>query len=122
MIRTEAGIAIDNVLIYGKAGGAAGGFNFTFNEPPFVVGNASGTLGGLLLGGGFEYALSPVWSAKVEYNYTDYIRRQFAFSNSTPPMDYWSFGVCSQSWNQLQIQLGFAIIYTTRTTIEALIT
>jgi outer membrane immunogenic protein len=76
-VALRAGVAVDRALIYGKVGAAWGGFDFSVSSslPSFV--NASGTLAGLLLGGGIEYAFAPHWSARLEYDHVDYLGRQF---------------------------------------------
>src|SRR5947207_12788054 len=68
-IAARSGIAFERGLLYGKAGVAAGRFDFftsdTFGD--FLAGST--TLTGLLLGLGVEYAFAPNWSAKLEYNH-----------------------------------------------------
>lgn len=68
-VRGRAGYAIDRSLFYVTGGFAYGDLNkrtfagvptdFTFN----------GTATGYVLGGGWEYAFAPNWSAKLEYQY-----------------------------------------------------
>jgi outer membrane immunogenic protein len=68
-------IAFDRGLLYGKAGVAAGRFDFFSSDSTgnFFQGNA--TLTGLLLGLGIEYAFAPNWTAKLEYNHVGYLSR-----------------------------------------------
>jgi outer membrane immunogenic protein len=61
-LAARAGVAIDRALIYTKIGIASGGFGFSFSATPQTE-NGSGTLAGLLLGGGIEVAVAPHWSA-----------------------------------------------------------
>jgi outer membrane immunogenic protein len=71
----RAGFAWDRALIYSKVGAAWGRFSFNSQdtEPGFFDNeSASATLPGLLLGFGGEYAFSPSWSVKLEYNFIDY--------------------------------------------------
>jgi opacity protein-like surface antigen len=76
----RAGVAIDRGLIYGKAGVAAGRFEFSGTEFfPAVFEHGSTALTGLLLGGGIEYALAPNWSVLLEYNRIAYAGRVVHF-------------------------------------------
>jgi outer membrane immunogenic protein len=83
------GIAFDRVLFYGKGGGAwtsdsyqtvltapLAGFNGT-------VFNASDTRWGWMVGVGAEYAFTPNWSAKLEYNYMDLGTQRLHFTSVT---------------------------------------
>lgn len=73
----RAGIAIDRGLIYGKAGVAAGRFEFSNTQPAvgLIFQTGGKTLPGLLLGGGIEYALAPNWSVMLEYDRIAYAGR-----------------------------------------------
>ena len=72
--RARLGYAFDRTLIY-----ATGGLAWANNEigvsvaaPGFVAGATSSNMHvGYAVGGGVEWALSPNWSAKVEYLYLD---------------------------------------------------
>jgi opacity protein-like surface antigen len=76
----RAGIAVDRTLVYGKAGLAAGRFEFSFSHTDPTEGqNGSATLAGLLVGGGVEYAVAPNWSLKLEYDHIDYFGRDVGF-------------------------------------------
>jgi outer membrane immunogenic protein len=87
-VAARAGVAVDRALVYGKAGLAAGGFAFSFadtiNTIPEVA-NGSGTLAGLLLGAGIEYAVTPNWSVKLEYDHIDYFGGNAAFNDNLGP-------------------------------------
>src|SRR5262249_37509170 len=74
-IAARTGIAFEHALLYGKAGVAAGRFDFfnSDNAGNFFEGGA--TLTGLLLGLGVEYAFAPDWSVKLEYNHVGYLSR-----------------------------------------------
>jgi outer membrane immunogenic protein len=67
------GYAFDHALIYGKAGGGwVGAGNFAVTNVATgasVALSNSNTNVGWLVGGGFEYALTQNWTAKVEYDY-----------------------------------------------------
>ena len=75
-VALRAGVALDRALLYGKVGPAWGGFDFEFlfSDIP-LFNSASGTLTGLVLGGGIEYALAPRWSAKLEFDHIDFAAR-----------------------------------------------
>jgi outer membrane immunogenic protein len=73
-------VAVDRTLLYGKAGLAAGRFEFFLTEVNPTEGqNGSATLAGLLVGGGVEYAVAPNWSLKLEYDHIDYFGRDVGF-------------------------------------------
>lgn len=61
-----------NLLVYGLAGFAVAKEKHDAYQV-FVATNFSGsaTRTGYVLGSGLEYALTPAWSAKIEYNYID---------------------------------------------------
>ncbi|QCI63457.1 outer membrane protein [Phreatobacter stygius] len=63
------GFAFDRALIYAKGGLAIAGLETRIVNP--LAGSASGShaQGGWFVGGGVEYALTPNWSVKAEYNY-----------------------------------------------------
>jgi outer membrane immunogenic protein len=65
--------AVDRALAYAKVGFTEGGFSYstTTNAPFNQTGNVN--LPGFLLGGGLEYAITPNWSAKGEYNFLNYL-------------------------------------------------
>jgi outer membrane immunogenic protein len=64
------GFAADRALFYGKAGGGWVGNNATVtNLATGASASVSNTNSGWLLGAGLEYAFTPNWTAKVEYDY-----------------------------------------------------
>ena len=69
-------------MIYVKAGGAWGKFNYDdfVTAGGALNGSSSGSRWGWALGGGMEYALAANWSAKVEYNYLDFNAKRMGFS------------------------------------------
>jgi outer membrane immunogenic protein len=83
-VSARAGVALDRALVYGKAGLAEGGFasNSTVQGVSAV---GSGTLSGLLLGLGLEYAFAPNWSARLEYDHIDYFGRDLTFNGVSQP-------------------------------------
>jgi outer membrane immunogenic protein len=91
------GYATDHLLLFGKAGGAWEHSNyFTTAATTFIVGDPglppstipagsredTATLNrfGLMIGIGAEYALSPNWSVKAEYEYLDFGRQRITLS------------------------------------------
>jgi outer membrane immunogenic protein len=74
-LRGRVGYAWDRFLIYVTGGGALGQTRSTLTMTDtfgFVAAATNTTLrGGFAVGGGGEYAFSPNWSAKVEYQYID---------------------------------------------------
>jgi outer membrane immunogenic protein len=77
-VRGRLGYAFDRTLIYGTGGFAFGGvsdrltssveFNSTGTSSPASA-KSDATRTGYVLGGGLEYALTPAWSLKAEYQY-----------------------------------------------------
>ena len=64
------GVAANNWLYYGKAGGGWVGNSATLtNLATGASVNSSNTNGGWLVGAGVEWAFAPRWSASLEYNY-----------------------------------------------------
>ena len=65
-----------NFLVYGKAGGAGPKIDRKLTSgmmPPVYTG--SETRFGVVMGVGAEYAFSPAWSGKIEYDYVDLGRK-----------------------------------------------
>ncbi len=80
-VAARAGVAVDRTLVYGKAGLAAGGFDFSTQITTPDSQHGSATLAGLLVGGGIEYAVTPNWSVKLEYDHVDYFGRNVGFDD-----------------------------------------
>lgn len=73
-IAARFGFAYDRALFYGKAGygwvNGSGSATITNLATGATVGiGGSGTRGGWLLGGGIEYAITPNWTIKGEFDY-----------------------------------------------------
>ena len=94
------GYTWDRLLLYGKAGGAWAHDKYSvISNTTFTVGNgspppvtvASGTVVdaatvnrfGYMLGAGVEYALTPQWSVKAEYEYLDFGRQRTTLTPTT---------------------------------------
>jgi opacity protein-like surface antigen len=74
-ISVRSGVAFDRAFIYGKLGVVWGKFDYTRDlaledHSLSIRGNA--VIPGVLIGVGFEYALTDNWTTKFEYNYIDY--------------------------------------------------
>ncbi len=78
------GWAYDNVLIYGKAGAAWATERYVANRDDLTsTFNGNSFRWGYMLGTGLEYALTPAWSGKVEYNYLDLGTKTVDLSDQT---------------------------------------
>ena len=66
-IRGRVGYAFDRLLVYGTAGAAFANVQAAAGVLPFM----SSTEAGWTAGVGLEYAVTPNWSAKVEYLFVD---------------------------------------------------
>lgn len=76
------GYAWDRWLWYAKGGAAWMDADYT--TPGFTVGD---TRTGWTIGGGVEVALAPQWSAKLEYNYLDFGKENYAFPAGIATVD-----------------------------------
>jgi outer membrane immunogenic protein len=76
-VTAKFGWAWDRTLIYGKAGWGSENINSTAT-PTFAGFNDDRRTGGLVLGGGIEYAMAPNWSIGVEYLHVDVRSPDFA--------------------------------------------
>lgn len=65
-IRARAGVAMDQFLVYGT-----GGFAYGRGSYEFAGLTNSQTNTGWTLGVGAEYAITPNWTARLEYSYLD---------------------------------------------------
>jgi outer membrane immunogenic protein len=64
------GVALDYVLLYGKAGAGWVENNATINNLTTGASvSASNTVSGWMIGAGIEWAFTPSWSAKLEYDF-----------------------------------------------------
>jgi outer membrane immunogenic protein len=79
----RVGYAWDAWLWYVKGGAAWADTEYRYN----VFGTASDTRVGWTIGTGFEWALGPQWSAKLEYNYLDFGKDSFAFTGGPVDVD-----------------------------------
>ncbi|MGX4772212.1 outer membrane protein [Bradyrhizobium guangdongense] len=82
------GTTYGNLLIYGKAGAAWAHETHDAVNPQTAFGalptnrfTADDTRWGYTIGTGLEYAFSPAWSAKVEYDYANFGSKTVAFTD-----------------------------------------
>jgi outer membrane immunogenic protein len=70
-VRGRLGLAIDRTFVYSTAGFAFGNVknSISFADRDFTGPSKTETLTGYVLGSGVEYAISPTWSVKGEYQY-----------------------------------------------------
>jgi outer membrane immunogenic protein len=78
------GWAADRSLFYVKAGAAWDQTSGAINGPPgFSSESHSATNGGWVAGGGWEYAITPQWSGKIEYDYMGFGDRTINYPLTT---------------------------------------
>lgn len=87
-VSLRSGFAFERAFIYGKLGVVWGKFEYAFDE--VNPGNAfsqttrgDAILTGVLIGAGFEYALTDNWTTKFEYNYIDFGNKIVNFAETT---------------------------------------
>ncbi len=81
-VAARFGLAFDRAFFYGKGGVVFGRFDTSETGGEFAgpfAASASATMPGLLLGLGLEYALTPHWTAKMEYDFLG-----FSSTSATP--------------------------------------
>jgi outer membrane immunogenic protein len=75
-VSVRSGLAFDRAFVYGKLGAVWGKFDYDEHVASGFFFSASSTgsatITGVLIGVGFEYALTDNWTTKFEYNYIDY--------------------------------------------------
>jgi outer membrane immunogenic protein len=78
------GWAADRSLFYVKGGAAWDQTSGAINGPPgFSSESHSATNGGWVAGGGWEYAITPQWSGKIEYDYMGFGDRTINYPLTT---------------------------------------
>lgn len=77
-LRARAGMAWNNILVYGTGGLAYG----TVKGESALLSESKTSLG-WTLGAGAELGVSPNWSAKVEYLYMDLASRSYSLTGTT---------------------------------------
>jgi outer membrane immunogenic protein len=85
-LSVRSGVAFDRAFVYGKLGAVWGKFDYdalftgTFSN---ITTTGSATITGVLIGVGFEYALTDNWTTKFEYNYIDYGNKIVEFTTTS---------------------------------------
>jgi len=74
-ITGRIGYAFDRSLLYVKGGAAFARTKIDYQWDGVDIGSGSRTSTGWTLGGGLEYAFAHQWSARLEYNYMDFGKR-----------------------------------------------
>jgi outer membrane immunogenic protein len=111
-ITGRVGVAFDPVLLYVKGGAAWVHEKHTTGHTDFVIpadswsGTTSKTLWGWTIGGGAEFAVSPNWSAKIEYNYIDIRDELFTFTFS-PPQFFGTAGTLEQRLHVIKLGVNY---------------
>jgi outer membrane immunogenic protein len=77
------GVALDNVLIYGKGGGALANNKLSVSGLGLVASDTQTHLG-YTVGGGVEWGITPNWSVKGEYLWAHYESKNY-FASLVPP-------------------------------------
>jgi outer membrane immunogenic protein len=85
----RVGVAVDNLLLYGKGGYAWANNEFSFTVLGLTLANSQ-FHSGWTVGGGAEWAFAGPWSAKAEYMYARYNQQNY-FAALIPPG--FNFGV-----------------------------
>ncbi|MBN8981504.1 MAG: porin family protein [Rhizobiales bacterium] len=84
LVTGRFGYAMDRALLYVKGGVAFAGFNYSATDiTNGGVARANVDRVGAAVGGGIEYALSPSWSARAEYDYLNFASRNFSIADPT---------------------------------------
>ena len=84
-VSVRSGVAFDRAFIYGKLGAVWGKFDYdSLFTSTFVNTTVTGsaTITGVLIGVGFEYALTDNWTTKFEYNLIDYGNKIVEFTET----------------------------------------
>ena len=81
----RVGLALNNWLLYGKAGGAWMDSSYTGNvetagRAVFATQTVSTTRSGWVAGGGIEYAWNPNWLSRIEYDYVDFGTKRVTYT------------------------------------------
>jgi outer membrane immunogenic protein len=106
-VSVRSGVTFDRAFVYGKLGVVWGKFDYTTDSSSTGVFGGTFTergdaiFTGVLIGVGFEYALTDNWTTKFEYNYIDYGNKLVDFTD----VDCSNFtGTCTTSTNSRTIK------------------
>lgn len=79
-LRGRAGLAVDRFLIYATAGMAVTEASYRGAATGLFSNTMSSYFSGMVMGAGVEYAITNNITARAEYRYTDFARKNFSFS------------------------------------------
>jgi outer membrane immunogenic protein len=85
-ISLRSGFAFERAFIYGKLGVVWGKFDYALDETflgSTFTERGNATFTGVLIGAGFEYALTDNWTTKFEYNYIDFGNKVVDFTQTS---------------------------------------
>lgn len=103
-VRARVGVAVDRALFYATGGAAFAGFHSNYYTPAGAfIAQTSTTRTGWTVGGGVEYAITPVWSLRAEYRYSDF----GSFNNLINGVNF------SRRETQQRAQVGFSYKFDT---------
>lgn len=113
-VRGRLGVAVDRALFYATGGAAFAQFHDSYGLAPGVdalfpagvISNQSSTRVGWTVGGGVEYAVTPNWTLRAEYRYTDF-GRYLNVGTPDPRL------VASNRITDNRVQLGFSYLFST---------
>jgi outer membrane immunogenic protein len=75
----RVGLTADRALIYVKGGGAWANFDYDVSVAGVPIASTDKWVWGWTVGTGVEYAITPNWSAKIEYNFMDFQKDTISF-------------------------------------------
>lgn len=79
-LRGRAGIAVDRFLVYATAGMAITEASYRGAATGMFTNSISSYFAGMAMGAGVEYAITNNITARAEYRYIDFARKNFSFS------------------------------------------
>jgi outer membrane immunogenic protein len=104
--------AVERVLAYSKVGVAWGHFDYDSTTSFFFgtsIQTGSATLIGLLVGAGLEYALTPSWTAKIEYNYINYLGEDVTLITTSGGVSISTFATQSATKHVVKVGANYKI-------------
>lgn len=104
--RGRLGVAVDRALFYATGGAAFAQFHDSYFNGGAVIGGAA-TRVGWTVGAGVEYAVTPNWSLRAEYRYTDFGSYGYAF-----PAPF-GLAAATNKVTDNRVQLGFSYLFST---------
>jgi outer membrane immunogenic protein len=117
-VRGRLGYAFDRTLVYATGGLAFGhvrdrlttSVDFDAGPHPFST-ESNGTRTGFVVGGGLEYALTPSWSLKGEYQFIDLGSSTLASGSNPASLEFGTGSVkIDHSYNTVRAGLNYHIL------------